>query len=86
MASVLPGPHYNLLVYMVAFGRELLHPENSEKNLLNADSLAFILSRAMMRPVPHDCALAHCEAGHDADHLYGMRHATGTHDDSGIVV
>jgi len=59
LASVLPSTHYNLLVYLIAFCRELLLPENSKQNMLNPDALAFIMSRCCMRGKPHDNALAH---------------------------
>lgn len=62
---MLPGSHYNLLVYILAFGRELLSERNSA-NLLNSDSLAFVLSRACMRATPHDCAIAHSESSEAA--------------------
>lgn len=49
--------HYNVLVYIVRFGREVL--AHAHANGASIEDLAFVLSRCMMRRIPHDEAPAH---------------------------
>lgn len=49
--------HYNVLVYVVRFGREVL--AHAHANGASIEDLAFVLSRCMMRRIPHDEAPAH---------------------------
>lgn len=48
---------YNTLVYVIRFGREIL--AHASGNGVQADALAFVLSRCLMRRIPHDEAPAH---------------------------
>jgi hypothetical protein len=57
--------HYNVFVYVVRFGREVL--AHGHANGVQVDDLAFVLSRCVMRRIPHDDAAAHASmAGSDA--------------------
>jgi len=53
--------NYNVLVYLVRFGREVL--THAANNGTTADDLAYVFSRCMMRRVPHDEAPAHQPLG-----------------------
>lgn len=52
--------HYNVLVYLVRFGREVL-AHGHANGCSNVEDLSFVLSRCMMRRIPHDEAPAHIE-------------------------
>jgi hypothetical protein len=49
--------HYNVLVYLLRFGREVL--AHAHANGTTVEDLAYVLSRCMMRRVTHDEAAAH---------------------------
>jgi phosphatidylinositol-bisphosphatase len=49
--------HYNVLVYVIRFGREIL--AHAGDNGLTAEDLAYSFSRVMFRRTPHDEAPAH---------------------------
>jgi hypothetical protein len=49
--------HYNVLVYIARFGREVL--AHGAANGVQPDALALVLSRCLMRRIPHDEAPAH---------------------------
>jgi len=53
--------HYNVLVYLVRFGREAL--SHAADNGLNVEDLAYVLSRCCMRRIPHEEAPAHTDLG-----------------------
>ena len=52
--------HFNTLVYIVRFAREVL--AHSAANGTTPEDLAFVLSRCMLRRLPHDEAAAHASA------------------------
>jgi RhoGAP domain len=52
--------HYNVLVYLVRFGREVL-AHGHANGCSSVEDLAYVLSRCMMRRIPHDEAPAHIE-------------------------
>jgi hypothetical protein len=53
--------HYNVLVYMIRFGREIL--SHASTNGASVDDLAYVFSRCLMRRIPHDEAPAHAPLG-----------------------
>lgn len=53
--------HYNVLIYLTRFGREVL--AHGARNGCSVDDLAFVFSRCLMRRVPHDEAPAHAPLG-----------------------
>jgi len=59
--AALPALHFNTLLYVVRFGREVL--AQGAHNGAQLDSLAFVLSRCLMRKLPHDDAALHAAGG-----------------------
>jgi phosphatidylinositol-bisphosphatase len=57
--SRLSAVRFNTLVYLLALARECLAPAHFPHNGLRAPQLAAVLSRALMRRVPHDAAAVH---------------------------
>lgn len=57
MLRKLPALHYNLLVYIVRFAREILSAQHSSDR--NLEGMAFELSRCLMRKIPHESAAVH---------------------------
>lgn len=53
--------HYNVLVYLSRFGREVL--VHAHRNGTSVDDLAYVFSRCLMRRIPHDEAPAHVPLG-----------------------
>lgn len=68
--------HYNVLIYLVRFGREVL--AHAADNGLTVDDLAFVFSRCMMRRYQHDEAPAFAPyPGDDAGGSGGAAAAAG---------
>lgn len=49
--------HYNVLIYLLRFAREVL--AHASSNGCSLEGLAYVLSRALMRGASHDTAAAH---------------------------
>jgi hypothetical protein len=64
LKSLIPV-HYNTLVYMVRFCREVL--ACNDQNGVNVDDLAFVLSRSILRNVAHQDAAIHAAMHSDSD-------------------
>lgn len=66
--------HYNVLVYIVRFGREIL--KNAVSNGVQLESLAIVFSRCLLRKIPHDEAPAHINNSLSSnDNLFGDTNA-----------